>query len=118
VLCYAALAPLPAPLAYASSLTLGCTPVAWQEAYGDIAGLRVRLEVLKSKVGAPGATAAALLRYPRPQAFGDVVGLPTLVPGQSWEDGEPDEAPQVVAALGQSEQVAASGRGHLPALAG
>jgi recA bacterial DNA recombination protein len=79
VLCIAVPAPLPAPLAYASSLTLGCSPLGWQEAHGDLVGLRVRLGVAKSKVGAPGASAAVLLRYPRPHAVGEVVGLPALV---------------------------------------
>jgi hypothetical protein len=121
VLCFSALAPLPAPLAYASSLTLGCTPVAWQEAHGDIAGLRVHLEVLKNKVGAPGATAAALLRYPRPQGLGEVVGLPTLLPGYGENGADPAEATQV-AALSEPGQIAAAagadGGVHLPALAG
>ncbi|HZS13393.1 MAG TPA: hypothetical protein VFC09_02235 [Candidatus Dormibacteraeota bacterium] len=107
VVCFSAPSPLPAPLAYASSLTLGCTPLAWQEAHGDMVGLRVRLDVLKSKVGAPGASGAALLRYPRPHAVGDVVGLPTLLPGHG--EIEPAAQPQ-------------PGRGgapaDLPALAG
>ncbi len=111
VVCFSAPAPLPAPLAYASSLTLGCTPLAWQEAHGDVVGLRVRLDVLKSKVGAPGASSAALLRYPRPHAVGDVVGLPMLLPGHGLEDeGE--------AAQQERQDAAAAGEAHLPALAG
>jgi hypothetical protein len=102
VVCFSAPAPPAAPLAYASSLTLGCTPLAWQQAHGDVVGLRVRLDVLKSKVGAPGASSVALLRYPRPHAVGDVVGLPTLLPAP---------APVEVAATG-------GGEAHLPALAG
>ncbi|HXA28031.1 MAG TPA: hypothetical protein VN193_04715 [Candidatus Angelobacter sp.] len=103
VVCFSAPAPLAAPLAYASSLTLGCAPLAWQEAHGDVVGLRVRLDVLKSKVGAPGASSAALLRYPRPHAVGDVVGLPMLLP-----EARPAALPQP-----------ATGRGaQLPALAG
>jgi len=81
VACVAAPAPLPAPLAYASSLTFGCSPLGWHEAHGDVVGLRVRLEVAKSRVGAPGAEASLLLRFPRPHAVGDMVGLPTLLPG-------------------------------------
>jgi hypothetical protein len=69
-----------------------------------VVGLRVRLDVLKSKVGAPGASSVALLRYPRPHAVGDVVGLPTLLPA-------PAPAPVEVAATG-------GGEAHLPALAG
>jgi hypothetical protein len=111
VVCFSAPAPLAAPLAYASSLTLGCTPLAWQEAHGDVVGLRVRLDVLKSKVGAPGASSAALLRYPRPHAVGDVVGLPMLLPGHGWEDeGE--------AAQQERQGAAAAREAHLPALAG
>lgn len=90
-------APPPAPLAYASSLTLGCTPLAWQEAHGDVVGLRVRLEVLKCKVGAPGASSAALLRYPRPYAVGDVVGLPTLLPDQMPSPGKDAVQPRPAA---------------------
>ena len=50
----AAPAPAAAPLAYASSLTLSCLPVGWQEAHGDVIGLRVALEVSKSRLFAPG----------------------------------------------------------------
>jgi len=81
VACFSAPAPLPAPLAYASSLTVACSPLGWHEAHGDVAGLRVRLEVAKSRIGAPGAETAMLIRYPRPHAVGEVVGLPTLLPG-------------------------------------
>jgi recA bacterial DNA recombination protein len=98
VVCVSAPAPLPRPLAYASSLTLGCTPLGWQEAHGDVVGLRVRLDVLKSKVGAPGASSPALLRYPRPHAVGDVVGLPTLLPGHG-ADGEAARERQRLTAL-------------------
>lgn len=79
VACVSAPAPLPAPLAYASSLTFACSPLGWHEAHGDVTGLRVRVGVAKSRVGAPGAETALLLRYPRPQAMGEVVGLPSLV---------------------------------------
>ena len=72
-------APLAAPLAYASSLTLSCAAAGWQLAHGDVAGLRVRLTTVKSKVGAPGAAASLLLRYPRPYAAAEVTGLPTVV---------------------------------------
>lgn len=79
VTCVAAPSPLPAPLAYASSLTIGCTPLGWQQAHGDVAGLRVRVRVTKSKLGAPGGESGVLLRYPRPFAAAEVVGLPELV---------------------------------------
>ena len=46
----AAPAPAAAPLAYASSLTLSCRPAGWQESHGDITGLRVALEVSKSRL--------------------------------------------------------------------
>ena len=75
----AAPAPAVAPLAYASSLTLSCRPAGWQEAHGDIVGLRVLLEVSKSRLHAPGATASLLLRYPRPHAVAEVVGYPAVV---------------------------------------
>ena len=79
VACVSAPAPLPAALAYASSLTIACAALGWHQAYGDVAGLRVRLQVAKSKVGAPGGEASLLLRYPRPHALGEVVGLPSVV---------------------------------------
>jgi len=79
VACFSAPAPLPAPLAYASSLTVACSPLGWHEAHGDVVGLKVRLEVAKSRVGAPGAETAMLIRYPRPHAVGEVVGLPPLL---------------------------------------
>jgi len=75
----AAPTPAAAPLAYASSLTLSCLPAGWQEAHGDITGLRVRLEVIKSRLHAPGATDTLLLRYPRPYATAEVVGYPAVV---------------------------------------
>lgn len=71
--------PLAAPLAYASSLTLACVPTGWQRAHGDVTGLRVRLTTAKSKVGTAGAEATVLLRYPRPYAAAEVVGLPAVL---------------------------------------
>ena len=71
--------PVAAPLRHASSLTLVCTAAGWQRANGDVAGLRVRLTTGKSKLGAPGAEATVLLRYPRPYATAEVVGLPSVV---------------------------------------
>lgn len=72
-------APVAAPLRHASSLTLVCAAVGWQRANGDVAGLRVRLTTGKSKLSAPGAEATVLLRYPRPYATAEVVGLPSVV---------------------------------------
>ena len=89
VACVAAGSPVPAPLAYASSLTLTCTPQGWQEAHGDVVGLRVGLRVDKSKLGAAGEEAAVLLRYPRPQTTAEVVGLPALVPGRAGAGAVP-----------------------------
>ncbi len=100
VVCVSAPAPLSRPLAYASSLTLACTPLGWQEAHGDVVGLRVRLDVQKSRVGAPGASSAALLRYPRPHAVGDVVGLPTLLPGSAGDGEAAREQPRIAALAG------------------
>jgi hypothetical protein len=80
VACVSAPAPLAAPLAYASSLTLGCAPLGWQVVHGDVVGLRVRVAVEKSRVGVPGAQSSVLLRYPRTHAVGEVVGLPTVLP--------------------------------------
>jgi hypothetical protein len=81
----AAPAPATAPLAYASSLTLSCRAAGWQESHGDVTGLRVALEVSKNRLGAPGAAATLLLRYPRPYAAAEVVGYPTVMtpPGQA-----------------------------------
>jgi len=75
----AAPAPAAAPLAYASSLTLSCLPAGWQESHGDITGLRVTLEVTKSRLYAPGAIDTLLLRYPRPYATAEVVGYPVVM---------------------------------------
>jgi hypothetical protein len=74
-----AASPLPAALGYASSLTLECTADGWEEAHGDVLGLRTRLTVVKSKVSTPGETAALLLRYPRPFAAAEAVGRPVVV---------------------------------------
>ena len=75
----AAPAPAAAPLAYAASLTLSCLAAGWQESHGDVTGLRVALEVSKSRLHAPGATDTLLLRYPRPYAAAEVVGYPAVV---------------------------------------
>jgi len=75
----AAPAPLAAALAHAASLTLTCTAAGWQRAHGDVLGLRVRATVTKSKLGAAGAAATLLLRYPRPYAAAEIVGLPSVV---------------------------------------
>jgi recA bacterial DNA recombination protein len=72
-------APVAAPLRHVSSLTLVCAPAGWQRANGDVAGLRVRLTTGKNKLGAPGAEATVLLRYPRPYAAAEVLGLPSVV---------------------------------------
>ncbi|MFN2451386.1 MAG: hypothetical protein ABR541_03435 [Candidatus Dormibacteria bacterium] len=84
VVCVSAPAPLAAPLAYASSLTVQCHGAGWQEAHGDIVGLRVRLTTVKSKLGAPGTDVRVLLRYPRPQAQAEVLGLPAVVGVQQF----------------------------------
>jgi hypothetical protein len=70
--------PLPA-LRHAASLTLECAAGGWEEAHGDVVGLRTRLTVVKSRVGAPGETATLLLRHPRPFATAGVVGRPAVV---------------------------------------
>ena len=123
VACISAPGPLAAPLAYASSLTLACTPLGWQEAHGDVVGLRVRLRTVKSKVGSEGAQTSVLLRYPRPHAVGEVVGLPAVValPG----DGAPPASEAGVAAQGLLPPPGASPAavpravpGELPAAAG
>ena len=74
-----AASPLPPALGYAASLTLECAADGWEEAHGDVLGLRTRLTVVKSKVSAPGETAALLLRYPRPFAAAEAVGRPAVV---------------------------------------
>lgn len=75
----AAPSPPVAALAYASSLTLLCRAAGWHEAHGDVAGMRVQLEVSKSRIGAPGAQDTVLLRYPRTYASAEVVGYPAVV---------------------------------------
>jgi hypothetical protein len=71
--------PLATPLAHAASLTLTCLPAGWQRAHADVMGLRVRAVVAKSKVGPQGAEATLLLRYPRPYAVAEIVGLPSVL---------------------------------------
>ena len=75
----AAPSPLATPLAHVASLTLTCAAAGWQRAHGDVVGLRVRAVVTKSKVGPSGAEATLLLRYPRPYAVAEVVGLPSVI---------------------------------------
>ncbi|HEY0410371.1 MAG TPA: hypothetical protein VGE42_08900, partial [Candidatus Dormibacteraeota bacterium] len=79
VACVSAPSPPAAPLAYASSLTAACAPLEWQLAHGDVTGLRMRLTVVKSKIGGAHGEVALLLRYPRPHAPAEVVGMPAVV---------------------------------------
>ncbi len=94
----AAPAPLSRPLAHAASLTLACAPAGWQRLHGDVAGLRVRVAAVKSKVGPAGAEATLLLRYPRPYSPAEVVGLPSVVAPSLPAASEP--APAAVALPG------------------
>lgn len=94
----AAPAPLAAPLAHASSLTLTCAAAGWQRAHGDVTGLRVRTTVTKCKVGQPGAEATLLLRYPRPYAVAEVLGLPSVLAPAAVATADP--LPAVAAAPG------------------
>ena len=100
VACVAAPAPLAAPLAYASSLTLECAGAGWQEAHGDVVGLRVRLRTAKSKLGAPGRDVSLLLRHPRPHAVGEVVGLPAVLTADPPGAAEPAAQPAAIQAAG------------------
>jgi recA bacterial DNA recombination protein len=84
----AAPGPPAAPLAYAASLTLSCAAAGWQRGHGDVTGIRILVTTAKCKVGLhAGAEATLLLRYPRPYAVADVVGLPSVLtpqlPGES-----------------------------------
>ena len=99
VVCFGAPAPLPTPLAYASSMTLRCTARGWHEAHGDVAGLRVGIETVKSKLGPPGATATVLLRYPRPFAVAEMVGVPSVIelPMEGYRSNSPPLAPEMKA---------------------
>jgi len=63
----------------AAPLPLECAADGWEEAHGDVLGLRTHLTVVKSKVSTPGETAALLLRYPRPFAAAEAVGRPAVV---------------------------------------
>jgi hypothetical protein len=74
-----ATSPPPLALGHAASLTLECAADGWEEAHGDVLGLRTRLTVVKSKVSAPGETAVLLLRYPRTFAAAEAVGRPAVV---------------------------------------
>lgn len=69
----------PAALRHAASLAIRCTATGWHVAHGDVLGLRVRLTVAKSRVGALGEQVELLLRYPRPFALAEVVTRPVVV---------------------------------------
>ncbi|TMB90353.1 MAG: hypothetical protein E6J45_09075 [Chloroflexi bacterium] len=90
----AAPSPLATPLAHAASLTLTCTAAGWQRTHGDVVGLRVRAVVTKSKVGPSGAEATLLLRYPRPYAVAEIVGLPSVITPRVVL---PEQAPAIAA---------------------
>jgi hypothetical protein len=141
VACVSAPSPLAAPLAYASSLTVACTPLGWQLAHGDVVGLRVWLTAVKSKVGEQGGRlssasplsadmacrgkervpptgrvsaqrkneAALLLRYPRPHAAAEVVGLPAVVEQPQLQPPGPRQPVSLPPAAGASALPAAAG---------
>ena len=67
--------------------------------FDDVTGLRVRVSTAKSKVHTPSAEAMVLLRYPRPYAVAEVVGLPTVVTPRPRADSV-EALPRVVAAPG------------------
>jgi len=125
VACVSSPSPPAAPLAYASSLTLACAPLGWQLAHGDVVGLRVWVTVVKSKLGDQGGRlssafpssaddslggvpptgrvsaqrqtqAALLLRYPRPHAAAEVLGLPAVVERPATVDLPQTATPPVV----------------------
>jgi hypothetical protein len=98
VACVSSPSPPVAPLAYASSLTVACAPLDWQLAHGDVTGLRVRLTVVKSKVGGVANEGALLLRYPRPHTPAEVVGLPAVVEEQATPPMQPAAVPELPAA--------------------
>ena len=77
--CLVAAARPPAALRHAASLTIRCAAAGWHEVHGDVLGLRVRLTVEKSRVGASGERVDLLLRYPRPFAAAEVVTRPVVV---------------------------------------
>ncbi len=78
-ICLVAAASPPAALRHAASLAIRCSAAGWHEVHGDVLGLRVRLTVEKSKVGAPGEWVELLLHYPRPFAAAEVVSRPVVI---------------------------------------
>jgi hypothetical protein len=78
-ICLVAAASPSAALRHAASLAIRCSAAGWHEAHGDVLGLRLRLTVEKSKVGAPGEWTDLLLRYPRPFATAEVVTRPFVI---------------------------------------
>jgi hypothetical protein len=78
-ICLVAATSPPAALRHAASLAVRCSAAGWHEVHGDILGMRLRLSVEKSKVGAPGEGVDLLLRYPRPFAAAAVVTRPVVV---------------------------------------
>ena len=53
-----------APLAHASSLTLGVERSGWLREAGELVGLQARVTCLKNKLAAPGAATELEVRYP------------------------------------------------------
>lgn len=78
-ICLVGVASPPAALRHAASLAVRCSATGWHEAHGDILGLRLRLSVEKSRVGAPGEWVDLLLHYPRPFAAAEVVTRPFVI---------------------------------------
>lgn len=82
------------PLALRSrvSLELGCQRLEWLLANGDVSGMRLRVQVLRSHLGAPGTSCRLRLRFPRPYP-----GMPGLAQ-EVGREMEPVPLPLVASA--------------------
>lgn len=74
----------PRPLAHAASVTFGVERTAWILERGELVGLRSRVDCVKNKLAAPGATAVVEVRYPLGPGLSPERALAEVDMGVEW----------------------------------
>jgi hypothetical protein len=89
---------IPAALKERICLELECWRLDWALAHGDVCGLRLGAQVIRSHLGAPGASCRLQINFPRPyQLRGGLEGLVEVIEGEELES----ELLQVVGGSGR-----------------
>ena len=79
---------VPASVGARLGVRISCRRESWTMTHGDVAGIRVRLEVARSRLGAPGAGCRLEIGFPRP--YPNRTGIVDLG-GLAADDGDLEE---------------------------